>query len=202
MKNNLRISQKFSCPWFFIQQNPQQNEINFILSQRQKLERYFEVLGSTSRQYLIDRIRVLAKGSYLTSFNWNGGGMWNKKPWTTEFLTDSQIVLHLFCTFMDNAMPDQQTFNGKPFTNRHLVITPGTPDSTKTSVIIYQRHIHPPHFEIVSSQPNETWEVFQGRNNLFHSLMLFIYCVQKKFSSHLDQISLANPRIRLLSVIE
>ena len=97
-------------------------------------------------------------------------------------------------------MPEQG-MAGKPFSSKHLIVYPDNPDTTK-SVIIYQRHIHPPHFEVVSSHPSETWPVFQGRNNLFQALVLFVYCVKSKLSGYLDQMYLGNKHINLLSVVD
>lgn len=70
-----------------------------------------------------------------------------------------QIMMHLFCTFMDHQLPDIPNTGGKPFTHRHFVVFPATPDPKLSSVIIYQRHIHPPHFEIIGY--NEKWPVHQ-----------------------------------------
>jgi hypothetical protein len=52
--------------------------------------------------------------------------------------------------------------------------------------MLYQSHIHPPHFEVVyahsdkgtNEKVKEVWKVAQGRNNLFHALILFAHCVK------------------------
>jgi hypothetical protein len=55
------------------------------------MEKYTRVLGSTSREYLVQRIKDLAEGEYMSAFRWNGGGRWKDKDWTPEFPTDSQV---------------------------------------------------------------------------------------------------------------
>lgn len=176
-------------------------DANELLRKRHRLEKYTKVLGATSREYLIQRIRELAKGSYMAEFKWNGGGLWKGKEWSQEFPTDAQIVFHLFCTFMDFVLPDQQSANGKPFTGKYVAISE-TPDLSKSSVILYQRQVHPPHFEVVSSHPTEVWQVMQGRSNLFQALVLFIYCVKQKLCGYLGQILLSTSQINLLCVVE
>ncbi len=34
----------------------------------------------------------------------------------------------------------------------------------------------------------EVWECFRGRNNLFHALVLFAYCVQTRFDGYIGQV--------------
>lgn len=98
-------------------------------------------------------------------------------------------------------------------------------DATKSNVILYQRHRYPPHFEVVSAHATETWAVMQvraslpsasrrpacllfhlhstqGRNNLFHALILLVYCVKTKFAGYLGQLWLGVRDVSLLAVIE
>jgi len=179
----------------------QQALMNEWNKERHRLERYVKVLGSSSREYIVQRIRELAQGSCLAAFRWDGGGTWKEKEWTSEMPTDSQIVVHLFCTFMDDQMlPDPQ--GSKTFTSKHFVVFPQTADSSKSNVILYQRHRYPPHFELVSAHPTETWAVMQGRNNLFHSLILLAYCVKTKFAGYLGQLWLGGKDVNLLTVID
>ncbi len=93
-------------------------------------------------------------------------------------------------------------------------------------MIIYQKHIFPPHFEVVvySSEKlaekkdkpfNETWPVIQvfflredfetyflkGRNNFFQTLVLFIFYVQNNMSGYLGQMSFSSKQLKLVEVI-
>ncbi len=66
-------------------------------------------LGCLSKEYLIQRIIELSDGPYLQRFIWNGGGKWRGKEWTPELPTDAQILIHLFCTFLDLKLPTTTT---------------------------------------------------------------------------------------------
>src|SRR4051794_32854227 len=67
--------------------------------------------GNTSDAYLRARIKgvcgsrpphrgfiwgpaELAKGGCLSCYEWNGGGEWTGKPWTSELPTDAQVSPH------------------------------------------------------------------------------------------------------------
>ena len=79
---------------------------------------------------------------------------------------------------------------------KHTQLTATHIDSIPSHVKVYQQHIHPPHFKVVYGK-GEIWETFQvrmfcsqptlclytlvqGRNNLFHALVLLVYCVQNR----------------------
>ena len=46
---------------------------------------------------------ALAQGTCIASFRWDGGGQWNERLWTTELPDDSQLLLYLFCAFLESA---------------------------------------------------------------------------------------------------
>lgn len=58
------------------------------------------MLPPVPRGYIASRLHALAEGSCLADFNWNSGGSWQGKPWTTELLTDSALVFYLFAAFL------------------------------------------------------------------------------------------------------
>lgn len=51
---------------------------------------------STNQEYLVRRIRDLAKGGCMSDFKWNGGGNYNGKEWNYSLPTDS-TVSSCFC---------------------------------------------------------------------------------------------------------
>jgi len=160
-----------------------------------------KVLEISQREYLVQRIKELAAGNCMANFKWNTSAKPMEKEKAAELPTDAKIIILLFCAFMDLKLPKQPLFEEKPFSSKHFIASTDKPDASGRSVVIFERSVQPPHFQIESSNPNETWPVEQGRNNLFHTLILFIYCVKIKFSGYLDQISLENKDIQLLSVI-
>lgn len=46
---------------------------------------------STNQDYLVNRIKVLAKGGSMSEFKWNGGGFYNGKEWDPSLPTDTAV---------------------------------------------------------------------------------------------------------------
>lgn len=59
---------------------------------------------SSNQEYLVRRIRDLAKGGCMSDFKWNGGGNYNGKQWDYSLPTDSVVgscfLLHIFWKFI------------------------------------------------------------------------------------------------------
>jgi hypothetical protein len=60
------------------------------------------------------------------------------------------------------------------------------PDAVPTAAKIYQSHVHPPHFKVLEHQ--EVWDTFQGRNNLFHAIFLWVFAVQTRLDGFIGQV--------------
>ena len=69
-----------------------------------------------NQEYLVWRIRELAKGSCLSAFRWDSGGRPERGDWDQSLPTDAAIVFHLFSTYLDSCLPpssripDRRTF--------------------------------------------------------------------------------------------
>ncbi|NXF13805.1 TM209 protein, partial [Smithornis capensis] len=140
---------------------------------------------SPNQEYLVERIRELSQGGCMSSFRWNAGGDFKGRKWDTDLPTDSSIIMHVFCTYLDSRLPPHPKYpDGKTFTSQHFIQTPDKPDTSNENVFcIYQSSINPPHYELlyechVSSLP-------RGRNNLFHTLLMFLYIIKTKESGML-----------------
>lgn len=180
--------------WYSFQSAPQPTTTSFsqnpVVQKRQMLEKYMDVHGSPSREYIVQRVKELAEGGCMAAFRWNGGGSWQGKPWTTELPTDSQILIHLFCAHMDGLLPaDPRADKNKPFSSLYYVLAPKSPDAVPTAAKIYQSHVHPPHFKVLEHQ--EVWDTFQGRNNLFHAIFLWVFAVQTRLDGFIGQVHLS-----------
>lgn len=166
--------------------NPRNNQSEIL-----RIQKYLRVYGSTSIKYLIQRIKELARQEYLADFKWNSGTIsWAGSP---ELSTDSQILIHFFCTYMDEQMVSERAFS-----SRYFAQTPQIPD-TSSGVVIYQSSIQNPHFDLVF--PTETWSIIDGRYNLFCTLILFIHFFKVNFNGYLGPIFLGSS-IQLLRVID
>ncbi|KAJ3037283.1 hypothetical protein HK097_003556, partial [Rhizophlyctis rosea] len=116
--------------------------------ERKKLEVYLSLRGYKCRAYIVDRIKALAKGNSLVSFQWNGGMGWEGKEWTPEgFPTDAQLVMHLFCRYLDEITP-QADMGMLPFSKEYFVGEGEKPDRTRF-IQIRQYKKYPPHYHLV-----------------------------------------------------
>lgn len=62
---------------------------------------------SPNQEYLVKRIRELAKGGCMSEFKWNGGSSHNGKEWDYSLLTDSAVS----CTCYYNCYVNYNKFN-------------------------------------------------------------------------------------------
>lgn len=113
----------------------------------------------------------------MMEFLWDGGGSYNYKQWKEGMLTDSEIILHLFCVYMDSRL----LFNpivpeGKPFTSQHLKFLKGA--TPKSDTYIQQMKTYPPYYSLVLK--GETLDLPPGRNNLFYALLVFLHHIKVK----------------------
>jgi hypothetical protein len=90
------------------------------------LLRYLEV--SQKQDYLVKRIEELAEGSSISNYNWSGGGLWKGRKWGQDLPSDSQILLHFICTYLDSQLPPSPQFpDGKTFSSQYLLKAPDPP---------------------------------------------------------------------------
>lgn len=55
---------------------------------------------STNQEYLVQRIKDLAKGSVLAKYRWNSGGSYNGLNWDEHLPTDSAVRFNIYITLM------------------------------------------------------------------------------------------------------
>uniref|UniRef100_A0A8C5K4L5 Transmembrane protein 209 n=1 Tax=Jaculus jaculus TaxID=51337 RepID=A0A8C5K4L5_JACJA len=93
----------------------------------------------------------LSQGGCMSSFRWNRGGDFKGRKWDTDLPTDSAIIMHVFCTYLDSRLPPHPKYpDGKTFTSQHFVQTLNKPDVTNENVFcVYQSAINPPHYELI-----------------------------------------------------
>eukprot|EP00727_Mastigamoeba_balamuthi_P005778 m51a1_g182 hypothetical protein (609) ;mRNA; f:597893-600053 len=156
------------------------------------LLKWVSVPGSTCVPYVVQRIHDLASSTHMQGFNWNDGGRWVGGPWTPALPTDAQLLLHVFCTFMDDKMEET---SGKPkvFTNQYFVAAPLSPQKGKKDVVaLYQVSPKPLHLQVVFG---EDWPVPKA-------LVTFVLIVKKHFNGFLRQTDLGGSAIALLSALD
>ena len=112
------------------------------------VERFLSI-DFNCREYMVDRIRQLAQGSCMSQFKWNSGGSRKDKTWNNQnFPSDSYLVMHLFCRFMDEHVPGS-TYGSDfryPFSSKYFVQAAG---GKFPGVRIRQASKFPAHFQIL-----------------------------------------------------
>nr|CAB3267070.1 transmembrane protein 209 [Phallusia mammillata] len=161
---------------------------------------YLEV--SQNQEYLVERLRSLASGGYMSEYRWDKGGKIKGREWSEDLVTDAAIVMHMFCTYMDSHLPPHPRYpEGKTFTSQYFVQAPRKPSTgTDTKIQILQTKFHPPHYQLVTMET--TYNPPPGRHNLFVTLLLFLHWIKTKESSMLGALNLGLSGINLLCVID
>eukprot|EP00069_Balaena_mysticetus_P013102 bmy_08069T0 len=151
-----------------------------------------------NQEYLFERIKELSQGGCMSSFRWNRGGDFKGRKWDTDLPTDSAIIMHVFCTYLDSRLPPHPKYpDGKTFTSQHFVQTPNKPDVTNENVFcIYQSAINPPHYELIYQR--HVYSLPKGRNNMFHTLLMFLYIIKTKESGMLGRVNLGLSGVNIL----
>ncbi|NXP45678.1 TM209 protein, partial [Heliornis fulica] len=151
-----------------------------------------------NQEYLVERIKELSQGGCMSSFRWNRGGDFKGRRWDTDLPTDSSIIMHVFCTYLDSRLPPHPKYpDGKTFTSQHFIQTPDKPDTSKENVFgIYQSSINPPHYELIYQR--HVYNLPKGRNNMFHTLLMFLYIIKTKESGMLGRVNLGLSGVNVL----
>ncbi|XP_023564401.1 LOW QUALITY PROTEIN: transmembrane protein 209-like [Octodon degus] len=151
-----------------------------------------------NQEYLFERIKELSQGGCMSSFRWNRGGDFKGRKWDTDLPTDSAIIMHVFGTYLDSRLPPHPKYpDGKTFTSQHFVQTPSKPDVTNENVFcIYQSAINPPHYELIYQR--HVYNLPKGRNNMFHTLLMFLYIIKTKESGMLGRANLGLSGVNIL----
>ncbi|KAK6630119.1 hypothetical protein RUM44_005670 [Polyplax serrata] len=152
------------------------------------------------QEYLVARIRELAKGGSISEYRWDGGGTLNGKNWEEHLPTDAAVVMHLIATYLDSQilfLP--QHSDGRPFTTNHFIRSPEKP-KVQNALVIYQVQLNPPHFVLLEN--NDRLEVAKGRNNLFHTFLLFLHILKTKEHGMLGRVNLGSSGVNILWVVD
>ncbi|KAI8503504.1 hypothetical protein Bbelb_184750 [Branchiostoma belcheri] len=135
---------------------------------------------SSNQEYLVSRVKELAQGGSMSEFRWNSGGTFKNRKWDQDLPTDSAIIMHMFCTYLDSRLPPHPKFpDGRTFTGQHFIKTPEEPDlKKKDNLLLHQAHINPPHFTVVVG--DQAYQLHRGRCNLFHAILLLLHRIKTK----------------------
>uniref|UniRef100_A0A8D0FKQ8 Transmembrane protein 209 n=1 Tax=Strix occidentalis caurina TaxID=311401 RepID=A0A8D0FKQ8_STROC len=109
-----------------------------------------------------------------------------------------RIVMHVFCTYLDSRLPPHPKYpDGKTFTSQHFIQTLDKPDTSNENVFcIYQSSINLPHHELIYQR--HVYNLPKGRNNLFHTSLLFLSLIETKELGMLGRVNLGLSGVNVL----
>lgn len=157
---------------------------------------------SSNQEYLVDRIKELAHSGCMSSYRWNGGGNLKSRKWDTDLPTDGAILIHVLCTYLDSRLPPHPKYpDGKTFTSQHFSHIPDKPDVTNENLFcIHQSSANPPHYQLIYQ--GHVYSLPKGRNNLFHTVLMFLFVIKTKESGMLGRVNLGLSGVNILWIFE
>lgn len=155
----------------------------------------------SNQEYLVKRLRELARGGCMGDFKWNSGGSYADKPWCDDLPTDCAIIIYFFCCYLDAHLPPDPHFpEGKPFSSKYFKKSPEKVVLSKDLTYIYQSSLSPPHFKVVIGE--DLFNLQKGRNNLFCALVIFLHYMKTKECGMLGRVNLGPSGMNMLWVID
>uniref|UniRef100_A0A182Y2C3 Uncharacterized protein n=1 Tax=Anopheles stephensi TaxID=30069 RepID=A0A182Y2C3_ANOST len=164
---------------------------------------------TTNQEYLVQRIKDLSKGSCIADYRWNSGSAYKGVSWDEHLPTDSAIIFHLFCTYLDSQLRPLPQPGGRPFYNRYVVV--GDKKTTKetlaevnaknkTKCAILCSNPMKPKFNFVSD--DKIHSCSYDRNNLFYVIIQFLMYMKTHNECSLEGINLGRSGINILCCID
>uniref|UniRef100_A0A8C7W958 Transmembrane protein 209 n=1 Tax=Oncorhynchus mykiss TaxID=8022 RepID=A0A8C7W958_ONCMY len=151
-----------------------------------------------NQEYLVERIKELAHSGCMSSFRWNRGGDLKARKWDTDLPSDCAILMHVLCTYLDSRLPPHPKYpDGKTFTSQHFSQTPDKPDVTNENLFcVHQSSTNPPHYQLIYQ--GHVYSLPKGRNNLFHTVLMFLFVIKTKESGMLGRVNLGLSGVNIL----
>ncbi|XP_055378828.1 transmembrane protein 209 isoform X2 [Condylostylus longicornis] len=162
---------------------------------------------TTNQEYLVQRIIDLGKGSCIQNYHWNSGSSYHGTKWDEHLPTDSAILFHLFCTYLDTQLMPLPQPGGRPFYNRYVVL--GDKKSTaeqlaevknKSGCAILCTNQLRPKFNFISD--NTVHNCAHDRNNLFYVIIQFLIYMKNHHECLLEGVNLGKSGINIMCIIE
>ncbi|XP_075161880.1 transmembrane protein 209 [Haematobia irritans] len=163
---------------------------------------------SSNQEYLVQRIKDLAKGSCIADYRWNSGSEYHGLKWDEHLPTDSAIIFHLFCVYLDTQLMPLPQGGGRPFYSRYVIIGEEK-RSAKDTVALVQNKARcailcsnplKPKFNFISD--GEIHNCAYDRNNLLYVIIQFLIYMRSHQESCLEGVNLGKSGINIMCVIE
>jgi len=165
---------------------------------------YLEV--SSDQTYLVARLRDLAKTGAMSKYKWSSGG----SGWTDRLPSDSELVMHCLATYMDSRLlttTATRVAMGEggdsvtPFTGVHFFKHgEKVRKEDKETLALVQSGRSPTHYVIQVG--GQQLDVGSGRNNMIHSLLLFLHTVKGERGGMLGRVNLGLSGLNILWILD
>jgi len=159
---------------------------------------YLEV--SSDQSYLVARLRELASTGAMSKYRWSAGG----ENWSDRLPSDSEIVMHCLATYMDTRLLSSAGDVGgnlASFTGRHFVkYGDKLRKEDKNCLAILQTSKSPIHY--VVQVGDKQLDVGAGRNNMIHSILLFLHTIKMEKSGMLGRVNFGLSGLNMLWVLD
>lgn len=137
----------------------------------------------------------------MSEFRWSAGGRFKGSDWTDKWPSDSEIVMHCVACFFDSRLPPVKGIvDGRVFTSLYYFRLPDKPKDLKVPCAIVQTSNKPPHYMLQVGE--DKLELNAGRNNMLHTILLFLHHIKTKENGILGRVNLGRSGINVLWVIE
>jgi hypothetical protein len=176
-----------------------------IVQKRMRIERYLSFASLAShRAAVVRRIGEFAEDGLVGAFRWAAGssilfGGTAAATSSDSSHEDSQILMHLFCAFMDEHLPCEQYYESQPFSAKHFVAFEENPSNRSDSIQIQQVQRQPPYFRLIAEK--KIYEVYPGAHNVFHVIVFLVEYLHRHCNGFLGVGNLASPTIDLVSIL-
>ncbi len=188
MKSLVSISPQSSSQPQSLMDLAQRMKDDPLVQKRLCIEKYLAFASIPSRRnYVISRIKSMAEGYLLASFSPSSG-----------LDSDTEILLTLFCTFLDANLPSSDYFDSQPFSGKHFVRQGEKPSQRQDAIQIAQ--VGPQTFELIADE--HIFMSFPGPNNFFHTIVFMIEYVHGHREGFLGIGNFGSRSLNLLSVLE
>lgn len=117
----------------------------------------------------------------------------------------SQIIFHLFCTYMDSQLMPLPQPGGRPFYDRYVMVGEKKSHTeianeikNKTRCAILCSNLMKPTFNFVSDKIHDS---VADRNNLFHVITQFLVYIKTNHGGYLESVNLGKSGVNILCIV-
>lgn len=154
---------------------------------------------TSNQEYLVKRIKELAKGSCMVNYKWNSGSF--ESSFNDEHIpTDSAIIFHLFSTYLDSQLWKSPEYQKRPFYDRYCLMGTNKEIKNKSKCAILCSSPMKPKFNFISD--GKIHQLSPDRNNLFYAIIQFLIYMKENSNGSLEGVQLGKSGINILCVVE